>query len=154
MASSPRTEVLVLACPGRFGGVFGGCASDDEPEVADEVGVVVVAEVECELGPWRGTRCGELFGCLVDTEALEDPLGPDAHVAPEEALQGARRDVVHGGEVLDASVGTDLTHALMTSVTSAASGSSTSARGASSASILATTAYSAARAASNSRWFR
>jgi hypothetical protein len=24
MASSPRTEVLVLACPGRFGGVFGG----------------------------------------------------------------------------------------------------------------------------------
>jgi len=49
---------------------------------------------------------------LVDTEALEDPLGPDAHVAPEEALHGARRDVVHGGEVLDASVGPDMTHAL------------------------------------------
>jgi len=49
---------------------------------------------------------------LVDTEALEDPLGPDADVAPEQALQGARRDVVHGGEVLDASVGTDVTHAL------------------------------------------
>lgn len=48
----------------------------------------------------------------MDTEALEDPLGPDADVAPEEALQGARRDVVHGGEVLDASFGPDMTHAL------------------------------------------
>ena len=38
-----------------LGDVVGGCASDDEPEVANEVGVVVVAELERKLGP-RGER--------------------------------------------------------------------------------------------------
>jgi hypothetical protein len=65
------------------------------------VRVVVVAEVEHELGPARRRRRGELLGRLVDAQPFEHPLGADADVAPEQPLQGARGDVVFGGHIFD-----------------------------------------------------
>lgn len=56
--------------------------------------LVVVAELECELGPVSGSEGGELFDGLVDAQALEDQLWAHADVAPEESLEERPRS--HG----------------------------------------------------------
>src|SRR5215831_14603397 len=64
--------------------------ADVRPEVADEVGLVEIAEIEgeaCQIGEARSEpRRG-----LVQPVTADDPLRREPHVPRESALQGARR---------------------------------------------------------------
>src|SRR3954471_19442918 len=70
--------------------VLGRRAAHDRAEVADEVRVVEVAEVEREPRPVAALAGGELLGGLLEAVAAQDPLRSDADVAAEQALERTR----------------------------------------------------------------
>src|SRR5690349_1325069 len=90
--------------------VLGRRATDHRAEVADEVRVVEVAEVEREPGPVAALARGELLGRLLEAVTAQHPLRPDADMATEEPLQRARGDGVPAGDVRDGRARIDLEH--------------------------------------------
>src|SRR5436305_1043238 len=68
---------------------LGGCVAEDRFEVVDQMCLVEVAEIERELREVKALAGAEAFDSFMKTVAADDPLGADAYVFAEEALQGA-----------------------------------------------------------------
>ena len=82
--------------------VLRGRGADQRLEVADEVRLVEVAEVERRRRPVAVAALRDPLGRLVQPVALQHPLGAHADVAAEQPLQAARRHRVAGGQLVHA----------------------------------------------------
>ncbi len=63
--------------------------SDEPLEVANEVGLIGVAELGGEVGPVAPRALRRVLCGFVETVPLDDPLGTDAYVLTEETFEGA-----------------------------------------------------------------